>query len=230
MRSLPPGANALVYDSRSADRTAQVAASCGARVVGADWKGFAIARAAAAALVTTTWTFMLDADERLTQAGCAELLACDPSADTMAYSIARKNFFCGRWIRGAGWWPDRLVRLFRTGAARIAAPSGSIEDAVHERWEVEGKVAQLSEPIDHYSYPGIKTYRSKFARYTALEAESLKGRVTLAALAAAGLMMPLRAAWLLIGRGGMLDGWRGAYVSIGSACYPAVAKWKAWRS
>jgi hypothetical protein len=200
-------------------------------VVSADWGGFAVARAAAAALVTTKWTFMLDADERLTQAGCDELRACEPSAETLAYSVARKNFFCGRWIRGAGWWPDRLVRLFRTGAARIASPSDSAvaAAAVHERWEVDGAVAQLIEPIEHYSYPSVGAYHSKFARYTSLEAASLKGHVGFVSVAAAGVLLPLRAAWLLFVRGGVLDGWRGAYISMGSACYPAVARWKAWK-
>jgi hypothetical protein len=218
-----------VYDARSEDTTAQLAASCGARVVGADWQGFAIARKAAAALVTTQWTFMLDADERLTDGGCAELRGCNPSAETLAYSVPRKNFFCGRWIRGAGWWPDRLVRLFRTGAAKITSPSGSAASAVHERWEVDGAIARLTEPIEHYSYSSVGSYRSKFARYTSLEAANQKGRISFASLAAAEALVPFRAAWLLIVRGGILDGWRGAYVSLGSACYPAVVKWKAWR-
>jgi (heptosyl)LPS beta-1,4-glucosyltransferase len=172
---------------------------------------------------------MLDADERLTQAGRAELLACEPGAKTCAFSVPRKNFFCGRWIRGAGWWPDRLVRLFRTGAARIASPSGSAGTAVHERWEVDGAVTQLVEPIEHYSYLSVAEYRTKFARYTALEALGRTGRASFGSLAAAGALMPLRAAWLLFVRGGVLDGWRGAYVSVGSACYPVAARWKAWK-
>ena len=172
---------------------------------------------------------MLDADERLTSAGRAELLACEASAQTRAYSVPRKNFFCGRWIRGAGWWPDRLVRLFQTGAARIASTGDSFVTAVHERWDVDGAIAQLAEPIEHYSYSSVAAYRSKFARYTSLEAASLTSRVGFGSLAAAGMLVPLRAVWLLFVRGGALDGWRGAYVSIGSACYPAVATWKAWK-
>lgn len=174
---------------------------------------------------------MLDADERLTQAGRAELLACDPGAQTRAYSVPRKNFFCGRWIRGAGWWPDRLLRLFRTGAATIASSNDprAVAAAVHERWEVDGAVAQLTEPIEHHSYPSVAAYRSKFARYTALEAAGMRSRASLMSLAVACMSVPLRIAWLLFVRGGVFDGWRGAYVSVGSACYPAVARWKAWR-
>jgi len=174
---------------------------------------------------------MLDADERLTPAGRAEMLACDPEPETLAYSVPRKNFFCGRWIRGAGWWPDRLLRLFRTGVATVTSSNdpGAGAAAVHERWEVDGAVAALTEPIEHHSYPSVDAYRRKFARYTALEAAGIRSRVSLASLAAAGMLVPVRMAWLLFVRGGVFDGWRGAYVSVGSACYSAVARWKAWR-
>ena len=172
---------------------------------------------------------MLDADERLTPQLVTELLACRPRDETRAYSVARKNYFCGKWIRGAGWWPDRLVRMFRSGAATIAASAGSADSAVHERWLVDGMIEPLSSPLEHFSYPDVAAYKQKFARYTSLEAKSLAGSVGALPALAAWALVPPRAVWLLVARGGLLDGWRGAYVSFGSACYPAVAKWKAWR-
>jgi glycosyltransferase involved in cell wall biosynthesis len=227
LASLPPNAHALLCDSASQDDTTARARALGATVVEAPWTGFVPARAAAAELVRTPWTFMLDADERLTLALTNELRALAPPQDVVAYSVARRNFFCGQWVRSAGWWPDRLVRLFRTGRASVVARSPHGEVSVHETWQPHGSGAALREPIDHYSYASTDQYRTKFARYTDLEAAS--GQRSFGALAGAWLLVPLRFAWLLLARQGILDGWRGVYVSAGSALYPAVVAAKRWR-
>jgi glycosyltransferase involved in cell wall biosynthesis len=216
-----------VYDAESGDGTAAAARALGATVVSRPWLGFARARVDAAALVRTPWVFMLDADERLTPDLRAEIAALEPPDDIDAYSVARMNFFCGRWIRGAGWWPDRLVRLFRNGRVVIEARNVDSQRSIHETWSAAGGCAQLRAPLEHHSYPTVESYREKFARYTSLEAEAMRGRSALGALIGAWLMAPLRSLWLLIGRRGILDGWRGAYVSVASACYPAVVRWKA---
>jgi glycosyltransferase involved in cell wall biosynthesis len=227
LRSLPDAASRLVYDAESGDGTAIAAQALGATVVSRPWMGFARARVDAAAMVRTPWVFMLDADERLTPALREEIAALAPSDDVDAYSVARMNFFCGRWIRGAGWWPDRLVRLFRNGRVVVEARNAMSEQSVHETWRAAGGCAQLRAPLEHHSYPTIDSYREKFARYTSLEAVGLRGRFGIGALIAEWLKAPLRALWLLIGRRGLLDGWRGVYVSVASAYYPAVVRWKA---
>jgi len=227
LRSLPDDAPRLVYDAESTDATASIARALGAEVVSQPWSGFSKARTDAAALVRTPWIFMLDADERLTPELRAEIMALQPQADINAYSVARMNFFCGRWIRGAGWWPDRLIRLFRKGSAVLDARNQDSAQALHETWRVSGACVQLNAPLEHRSYDDVLTYRRKFARYTAIEAEGVRGKVGLWSLVSALAMVPVRALWLLIGRRGLLDGWRGAYVCAGSACYPAAVKWKA---
>jgi glycosyltransferase involved in cell wall biosynthesis len=227
LRSQPESAPRLVYDAQSTDSTASVARALGAEVVSRPWVGFAQARLDAASLVRTPWTFMLDADERLTPELRAELVALNPPAEVDAYSVARMNFFCGRWMRCAGWWPDRLVRLFRTGRAALDSRNANSAHALHETWRVDGACVELRAPLEHHSYATVDSYRSKFALYTALEANGLRGGVGVGSLIAGWLLVPVRALWLLIGRRGLLEGWRGIYVSIASACYPAVVKTKA---
>jgi glycosyltransferase involved in cell wall biosynthesis len=225
LRALPAQSAVLVYDAFSTDATVELARSFGASVIQAPWVGYVRAREEAAAQAKTPWTFMLDADERVTPELAAEIELLAPPDTTGGYSVARRNYFCGRWIRSGGWWPDRLVRLFRTGQATITA-RGSGDVSVHEAWQLSGDCEQLRAPLDHFSYANIQEYRRKFALYTGLEAEGTPagfGRVM-----ASWLMMPLRAAWFLVRRGGIIEGWRGAYVSIGSALYPAVVATKSW--
>lgn len=233
LHSLLPDSPKLVFDAGSDDGTADAARAAGAMVHVEPWRGFVPARTAAAALVTTPWTFMIDADERLTAELRYELHALNPASSVVAYSVPRRNWFMRKWVRGAGWWPDRLVRLFRTGQARAVghlSPQGSTrssDSTIHERWMPDGAGSALQAPIDHHSYPTLESYRKKFANYTMLEA-----RHTLAspgAVTTAWLLVPVRFVWLLFGRRGLLDGWRGFYICAGSALYPAVAATKSLR-
>lgn len=225
LRSLPAQAAVIVYDAFSSDETVELARSFGATIIQAPWAGYAQAREAAAAQVKTPWTFMLDADERVTRALALEIERLQPPDATSGFSVARRNHFCGRWVRSGGWWPDRLVRLFRTGQATITA-RGSGDVAVHEAWHVSGGCEQLRSPLDHYSYSSVQEYRRKFALYTELEAQGVGAGF--AQVIGAWLLMPFRAAWYLVRHGGIIEGWRGAYVSIGAATYPAVVATKSW--
>jgi len=227
LASVPAGAKTLVYDSASTDGTAALAEAQGARVVDGPWRGFAQTRLDAAALVDTPWTFMLDADERVTPELALEISRADAPDDIAAYSVPRRNYFCGAWIRGAGWWPDRLVRLFRTGKAGIQARNSG-DAALHETWTVQGASAELEAPLDHHSYDDLAQYRAKFERYTDIEASAAQPD----ALALSGLatLAPLRALWLLLGRGAIADGWRGAYIAWFSALYPVAVAAKAMRA
>lgn len=225
LASLPKGSRALVYDALSDDGTASLAQSAGANVVSAPWAGFVAARDAAAQLVKTPWTFMLDADERISPALARELECLQPGPHIGSYSMPRRNHFCGRWIRSAGWWPDRLVRLFRTGQARLVA-RGASSQGVHETWHPGGECHELASPIEHYSYDSPAGYRRKFSLYTDLEAGS--GRAAFADVVGAWLVVPARFAWYWLRRGGIFEGWRGAFVCGGNATYPAVVATKSW--
>lgn len=228
LKSLPLGAQALVLDSESTDRTRSIAADMGARVAVAPWRGVGPARAAAEQLVQTQWVFTLDADERVTPALAAELAGLVPSDSIDAYSIPRANYFGDRWIRGAAWWPDRQVRMYRKGRASQAADSPRRHAAGHVYYEAPGRTAELRGHIIHLSYTSVDDYRRKFKRYT--DAEAGAHRATLGEFVGAWLVMPVRAAWLLTWRRGVLDGWAGIYVSIASALYPAVVATKALRT
>jgi glycosyltransferase involved in cell wall biosynthesis len=227
LTTLPAGAPVIVYDTGSEDDTAALAEGFGARVMRGQWRGFVTTRRDALAAVTTPWTFMLDADERLTQQLREELLAVDPPASVDGYRVARRNWFCGRWVRGAGWWPDRLVRLFRTSVATLSSPWGDGPWAVHETWSVPGRCCDLSFPLDHDTYPTLASYRRKFAAYTDLEARAARRSVM--HCLASWLFVPIRFGWLWLGRRGILDGWRGAFLCAASAAYPAVVASKSLR-
>lgn len=111
----------VVVDSGSTDRTKQIAAECGARVLENSWPGFAAQKQFAADQATHDWIFSLDADERISdelRASITHLMAKPDSGLADGYLISRRAFYMGRWIRGGGWYPDRQLRLYRKSMGR----------------------------------------------------------------------------------------------------------------
>ena len=229
LTSLPRGTRVLVVDAGSSDATRNIARAAGATVLERPWSDFVDARRFALSHVTTPWTFMLDADERLDATLCTALVEADPENDGIAaYRVRRATRFCGRIVRAFGWDRENLVRIFRTHSAAIVAhPVAGGAAPVHERWDVTGAIGQLAGTLLHDSYPDRATYRRKFERYTSLEATGLQPRT--GAFAWSAILTLPRFVWLFAARSGFRMGWRGAYLAFWSALYPAVAQWKALR-
>jgi glycosyltransferase involved in cell wall biosynthesis len=218
---LPHGVQLLIVDSKSTDRTPEIARAAGARVIDREWRGFVDARAFALAAVNTPWTFMLDADEELDETLREAML--DASGDVDGYTVARTTFFAGRPMRI--WSGERIVRLFRTGAARLRSKAMSDAAEVHEVWTIPGPVGALPGVLRHYSYDGVTSYRAKFEHYSDLEAAAVRPSAFRAFTERLKAMA--RFLYLLVGRGALLDGPRGVYVAWWSALYPAVVMQKA---
>jgi glycosyltransferase involved in cell wall biosynthesis len=220
---LPPGVRVFVLDADSQDATAAVARAHGAQVETRPWTGFVNARRYALGRVATPWALMLDADELLDETLRAAIAAA--RGDVAGYRFRRVTMLCGRPVHAAGWSNERLLRLFRTERARVAA--NQVGADLHERWIVDGSIADLPGAILHDSYPTLASYRAKFDRYTSVEAAALprSRRGYLRALAT----MPLRFLWSIVRYGGWRDGWRGLFVAWESARYRVVVRAKALR-
>ena len=106
----------IVVDSHSTDRTPEIAASLGAKVITNEWPGFGQQKQFAVDKATHNWIFSLDADERVSDELRRSIEVLRDKEDSQladAYLIPRRSFYQGRWIRGGGWYPDRQLRLFR---------------------------------------------------------------------------------------------------------------------
>lgn len=135
----------LVVDWDSNDRTVEISRELGAQVHQTpDWPGFGPQKNRALALATCEWVLSLDADEWITPDLRREIERLTAAPGGMAaFMMPRRSSFCGRFMRHSGWWPDYVVRLFRSGCARFS------DDLVHERVIVEGTTGKLTAPILH---------------------------------------------------------------------------------
>ena len=161
----------LVVDGGSTDRTIEIAAKLGARVIENPWPGFAAQRNFTIESARGEWVLFIDADEEVTPRLADEILglvAADPAED--GFLVPRLGLFLGRWMRRGSWGRDRLLRLFRRGRGRVP------ERAVHETVEVAGAVGMLRGSLLHYAQPDFATIGRKFGDYTPLAARELAAR------------------------------------------------------
>jgi glycosyltransferase involved in cell wall biosynthesis len=163
----------IVVDSGSTDNTVELARSMGAKVQQtADWPGFGPQKNRALALAGGEWVLSIDADERVTPELAREIQQILRAPDNDAYEIARLSDFCGRFIRHSGWWPDRVLRLFRRGSARFT------DAAVHEKVVPADpqRVGRLQQHFLHYPYPNLDALVNKVNRYSSDAAAMMHAR------------------------------------------------------
>ncbi|MGA7964470.1 MAG: glycosyltransferase family 2 protein [Gammaproteobacteria bacterium] len=205
----------VVCDGGSTDSTRELAEARGARViVERNWRGFGIQRQRAQAEAQGEWVLMIDSDERLTPGLRDEIRAAlDANTPDAAYTLPRLSWVFGRYIRHGGWWPDRVLRLYRR-------EQGDYNDAlVHERVElVKGvHVHDLTQPLLHHTYRDMREYLVKSADYSAAWAQQRKaaGRKT---SIASGLTHALSCFLrMYVVRAGFLDGRAGFLLALLSA-------------
>ena len=206
----------VVVDHGSTDGTPALARELGARVIETDdWPGFGIQKQRALDAALGQWVLCLDADEWLDDklAAAVRALVATP-ADSLAesgFELTRLSAFCGQWMRAGGWYPDRGVRLFRRGRAAFS------KDLVHERLEVQGKLARLPGLLLHDSIPSLESAIDKMDRYSTGRARDLLARGRRGGLGTAvlhGLWAFLRT---FVFRRGFLDGRLGFVLAVHNA-------------
>jgi glycosyltransferase involved in cell wall biosynthesis len=217
LESVAPFASEIivVLNHDVADGTEQIALKFGAKVFREPWKGFIAQKNSAADKATQPWLLNLDADEVVTAALAQEMVkvVLASAVPHAAYEFPRCSWYCGRWIRHGDWYPDRVVRLWKRGAARWMG-----EDP-HARLQVEGSTGRLRADLLHYTSERLdhllkktNSYADDFVRQCEREGRQV-GWIDLL----------VRPAWRFtrgyVIRLGFLDGWQGLSVAWMGSLY-----------
>ena len=158
----------VVVDSGSTDRTPELAAKLGARVIDSPWGGYARQKNFAAEHARYDWVLSIDADEALSEALEAEIWQIKKNGPRHdAYTMPRLAQYLGRWILHSGWYPDRKVRLYHRERARW------VGQYVHESVQVDGTIGHLESDLLHFTCDSLSEHLKTLDRYTTLAAEQL---------------------------------------------------------
>jgi len=200
----------IVVDSHSTDRTRELAASLGARVIERDWPGYRSQKQFAVDAARHEWVLCLDADERVSAELRAEITALRSAgfAGAAGWSIPRISDYFGRFLRHGNAYPDRLVRLFDR---RRGGWSGY---EIHENTRVAGRVRRLRGRLEHYPYRSLTDHQNRMQRYADLMAQALYAQGKRCGLTRVLVNPQWRFVRGYLLRLGFLDGWRGLVFAL----------------
>ena len=204
----------IVADSFSTDNTALIAKEFGAKVIQIPFNGFGELRNIAIKACSHNWIFSLDSDERCTKSAKEEIQNIINSKDSLdAYYVPRRNYFMGKWIRHAGFYPDfRQPQIFRKGVLKFK------NDAVHERYEVisNKECGYLNSFINQVPFKNLEEVIHKSNRYSTLGAKKLQETNKKSGMSKALLHGIWAAFTMYILKLGFLDGWPGFIIALGN--------------
>ena len=162
----------IVLDSGSTDGTLEICKTFTDCIHQTDWPGFGRQKNRAIDLATKEWVLVLDADEFLTKALQAEILAItSKKSDFDFYQMHRLSTFMGRCMQHGAWGRDWVVRLFKRGQGRFT------EALVHESLDTHGApVGCLQGIMDHDTVTDLESALRKMNDYSTLGALQMQSQ------------------------------------------------------
>jgi len=205
----------VVVDSHSKDRTREIAAAAGARVIERDWPGHVAQKEFAVRAATHEWVLCVDADERISKELRAEILALRDAGfpGHAGWRFPRLSSYLGRWMRHGGWYPDYQLRLFDRRRAHWGG------NDPHDRVQLEGAPGTLRVDLLHHPYRTFAEHLRTIDKYTTIMAEGMykRGRRATAGHLVVGPAVHFVRSYIL--RLGLLEGWRGLLQAYLAAHY-----------
>jgi glycosyltransferase involved in cell wall biosynthesis len=171
--------------------------------------GFGALRNRAASLARYPWILALDSDEVVSFALYEEIQKT-PLNLKFVYGMRRKNFLYGKWVKGCGWHPDWVKRLYHRDEHAYK------ELQVHESLLHQRPFIPLEGYLLHTPYRSVDAFRSKRSQYAMLFAKEYRDqkKVSLGWALCKSLFAWSRAFFL---QKGFLLGRRGWIVSLHQA-------------
>ena len=215
----------VLVDSGSTDGTLELAQQHGATIYQEPWKGYGGQVNSALDKCTHPWILNLDADEVVTPElaeSIQTLLAGSPAFG--GYTVPRSNLIFGRWMRHGGLYPDRKLRLFRRGFARLRE-----DTEPHATPKPSGVVGHIGGgDLLHYQYPTLDSYIEHMHRYSTasvplMVSRGKTSRTTWAFLRNTVVNPALTFLYNYLFRLGFLDGREGLVFHLNHALY---VNWK----
>jgi glycosyltransferase involved in cell wall biosynthesis len=166
VRSFP---EVLILDNGSTDETPSIAENYpNVRFLTSPFIGFGPLRNKVAQIASRDWILFLDSDEILSPLLAQEIHHLSLNEKT-AYVFPRHNYYNGKRIRGCGWDPEFIARLYHRAHARYS------DAQVHESL-IANRFIKLQFPLLHTPYRTTADFLSKMQHYSTLFAEQYQGK------------------------------------------------------
>jgi glycosyltransferase involved in cell wall biosynthesis len=217
----------VAVDQSSEDNTVEILRRYTDKVFVVENKGFCEPdRITAVSKAQNEWILYVDADEVVSPELMQEIeRVLAQNKDSGCFYIPRKNIFLGRWIRGSGWYPGYVLRLFKKGAVRLPQD-------IHADITALATCGYLKNAIIHQTAEDLEEYLRKVNRYTtvlARQAYEKGGRITAKNMFSRIFLLPL--AYVLqkfVLKNGFIDGYYGLLIAFLTGLTVFLMQVKLW--
>jgi glycosyltransferase involved in cell wall biosynthesis len=211
LNSLSGFSDVVLLDTGSTDATKEIAAEYkNVRVFDSEFIGFGALKDLNASHCKYDWVLTVDSDEVLSKELASEILSLSLDSRTV-YRVKRHNYYNGKHIKGCGWHPQSVVRLYNK------KETGYTAALVHEAIKTEGlKVELLEHPLLHFPMEKVSDFVGKMQFYSDLFMESNRFKRKMSApMALIKAFVAFFRQYIL--RKGILFGFEGFVISISDA-------------
>lgn len=157
----------VVLDSYSTDGTEAICKQFGVNFFSHPFENYVTQKNQVAEFASNDYILSLDADEVLSDKLIAEIqkIKENPAAD--AYILNRLNNFCGTWIKHAGWYPDKKLRLYNKTKGRWTGIK------IHEKIEMDAgcTIKTLEGDLLHYTFHSVAQHMDTINKFSTITAQ-----------------------------------------------------------
>jgi len=153
----------VVLDSYSTDATPVICREMGVRFFQHPFDGHIEQKNRAITYARYPHVLSLDADEALDDTLREEIFRVKKNFSKNGYYIPRLTYYCGKWIRYSGWYPDLKLRLWDSRKGRW---TGINPHDRYELYEGDKNTGRLKGNILHYSYYSLEDHYRQVEYFT----------------------------------------------------------------
>lgn len=151
----------IVIDSYSTDKTKLVCKQFDLKFIQHKFLDFADQKNYGNSLAKHNYILNLDADERLSDELAQSIAQLKQNAVNSMFYLKRKNYFCGKWLKYGGNYPNKKLRLFDKTKARW-------QGKLHEKVMPLNSKTQssiLTGDIIHLAFDNLEEHKIKIKKY-----------------------------------------------------------------
>jgi glycosyltransferase involved in cell wall biosynthesis len=209
LQSLTAFDDVLLLDTGSTDRTMEIARRFeNVRIEEHAFAGFGPTKNQAARLAKHDWILSVDSDEVVTPELSSEILSLSLD-DSQVYRFSRHSYYRGKFIKGCGWYPDKILRLYNK--KRTDLNNNQVHESVMVKEEMG--IVDLKGALKHYPYDSAGSLVAKLQFYSTLFAEQNQGKLKSSPCKAVSRGMAAFFKGYVI-RKGFLDGYEGFHIAF----------------
>lgn len=217
----------VIVDDNSSDKTIEIARKYKTTVyINSLNSNFSAQRNFGLTCAKNEWVLFVDSDEIISDALAYEISNAIQLKDQNlngfnGFYIKRSDFMWGKQLKYGETGSIKLLRLGKKGF-------GVWGGMAHEKWEIEGNIGQLINPLLHFPHKNVSEFLKDINFYTDIRAKELKSKKIKSSFLSI-LLYPLGKFLLnYFIRRGFMDGTHGLVFAIIMSLHSFLVRGKLW--